>query len=212
MGRPGPARGRARADTRARRRITRGAWGRLTLRASTITVYDQTHERTRSPRQRSDLIAIAYPDLETARGVASRLGEASKGHLLDIDDLVLVERRDDGKIKLHQPSLAGMSALGGAAWGGLIGLLFLVPFLGIAVGAATGAAAGALSDAGIDDNFMKDLGASLEPGTAALVALVRNANMDRLLEQAQVPGKVLRTSLSGDDEEHLRERLESVGS
>ena len=53
---------------------------------------------------------------------------------------MIVERKDDGKIKLHQPSLAGAGALGGAAWGGLIGLIFLVPFFGMAIGAASGAA------------------------------------------------------------------------
>ena len=43
-------------------------------------------------------------------------------------------------------------------------MLFLAPFLGMAVGAATGAAAGAASDAGVDDAFMKSLGAKLQPG------------------------------------------------
>jgi uncharacterized membrane protein len=160
----------------------------------------------------SDLIAIAYPDVETARSVAGRLGEASKGHLIDIDDLVIVEHRDDGKIKLHQPSLAGVGALGGAAWGGLIGLLFLVPFFGMAVGAATGAAAGAMSDSGVDDDFMKELGTELSPGNAALVALVRNVNTDKLLEDVKVPGKILRTSLDDEGETRLREALAQAGS
>lgn len=160
----------------------------------------------------SDLIAIAYPDVDTARTVAGRLGDAAKGHLIDIDDLVIIEHREGGKIKLHQPSLAGVGALGGAAWGGLIGLLFLVPFFGMAVGAASGAVAGAMSDAGVDDDFMKDLGTELEPGSAALVALVRNVNTDKLLEDVQVPGKILRTSLSDESESHLREALAQAGN
>lgn len=160
----------------------------------------------------SDLIAIAYPDVETARKVAGRLGEAAKGKLLDIDDLVIIERRADGKIKLHQPSLAGVGALGGAAWGGLIGLLFLVPVFGMAVGAATGAVAGAMSDAGVDDKFMKQLGEELQPGTAALVGLVRNVNKDKLLEDVQVPGTLIHSSLSEDADAQLREALEHAGA
>jgi uncharacterized membrane protein len=160
----------------------------------------------------SDLIAIAYPDVETARSVAARVGEAAKGHLIDVDDLVIVERRIDDKIKLHQPSLAGVGALGGAAWGGLIGLIFLVPFFGMAVGAASGAAAGAFSDTGVDDNFMKDLGERLQPGGAALVALVRNVNTDKLLDEVKVPGEILHTSLSDEGETRLREALEQAGS
>ena len=73
----------------------------------------------------SDLVAIAYPDLATAREVASNVGEAQKAHIIDLEDLVIVERQGDGKIKLHQPSLAGAGAAGGALWGGLIGLIFL---------------------------------------------------------------------------------------
>lgn len=160
----------------------------------------------------SDLIAIAYPDVATARQVASRVGEAAKGKLLDVDDLVIIERRDDGKIKLHQPSLAGVGALGGAAWGGLIGLLFLVPLFGMAVGAATGAAAGALSDAGVDDNFMKELGTQLQPGSAALVALVRNVNTDKIMSDIQVPGTIIHSSLSDEAEGNLREALEAAGT
>ena len=57
----------------------------------------------------SDLVAIAYDDLPTAQQVASNLGEAVKGHDIELDDLV-VERKDDGDVKLHQPSLAGLGA------------------------------------------------------------------------------------------------------
>ena len=83
----------------------------------------------------SDLVAVAYPDVATAREVTSNLAQAQKAHLIELDDMVIVERRDDGKIKLHQPSLAGVGAAGGALWGGLIGLIFLVPLFGMAIGA-----------------------------------------------------------------------------
>ena len=73
----------------------------------------------------SDLVAIAYQDLPTAQQVTSNLGEAVKGHEIELDDLVIVERKGDGNVKLHQPSLAGFGAASGALWGGLIGLIFL---------------------------------------------------------------------------------------
>jgi uncharacterized membrane protein len=112
----------------------------------------------------SDLVAIAYEDLPTAQQVASNLGEAVKGHDIELDDLVIVERKEDGKVKLHQPSLAGLGAASGALWGGLIGLIFFMPLFGMAIGAAAGAAGGALSDTGVDDKFMKRLGEELAPG------------------------------------------------
>jgi uncharacterized membrane protein len=160
----------------------------------------------------SDLVAVAYPNLETAREVASNVGEAQKAHLIELDDMVVVERRGDGKIKLHQPSLAGVGAAGGALWGGLIGLIFLVPFLGMAIGAATGAAAGAMSDAGVDDKFMKQLGTKLESGGAAVVLLVRQMNAEKLLAEVKIPGEVIQTSLTENGEQALRDALARAGA
>ena len=155
----------------------------------------------------SDLVAVAYPNLDTAREVASNIGAAQKAHLIELDDMVLVEHRDDGKIKLHQPSLAGVGAAGGALWGGLIGLIFLMPLFGMAVGAASGAVAGKLSDTGVDDKFMKELGAKLQPGGAAVIVLVRQVNAEKMLAEVKVPGEVIQTSLSSEGEQALRDAL-----
>ena len=160
----------------------------------------------------SDLVAIAYPDLDTARQVTANAAEAQKQHLLELEDLVIVERRDDGTIKLHQPSLAGAGAVGGALWGGLIGLIFFVPLFGMAIGAATGAAAGALSDTGVDDKFLKELGEKLQPGNAAVIALIRKVTADKLLAEIRIPGEVIQTSLSTESEQALRDALAAAGT
>lgn len=93
----------------------------------------------------------------------------------------------------------------------MIGILFFSPFLGFAAGAAAGAVAGALSDVGIDDNFMKELAASIKPGSSALFLLIRRATLDKVLaEIAGSGGTVLKTSLDHENEEKLREALETV--
>src|SRR3954463_9530037 len=128
----------------------------------------------------STLVAIAYPDAGTAEQVRAELIQATKEHLITLEDAVVVEHRQDGKIKLHQGmSLTGAGAAGGALWGGLIGLLFLAPLVGMAIGAASGAAAGKVSDVGVDDNFLKQLAEQLEPGAAALIALGRSDAPDK---------------------------------
>jgi uncharacterized membrane protein len=160
----------------------------------------------------SDLVAVAYPNLETAREVASNVGEAQKAHLIELDDMVIVDRRTDGKIKLHQPSLAGVGAAGGALWGGLIGLIFFMPLLGMAIGAASGAATGAMSDAGVDDKFMKDLGTKLDEGGAAVIVLFRQANAEKMLANVKIPGEIIQTSLDSDAEQTLRDALENAGA
>ena len=158
----------------------------------------------------SDLVAIAYKDLDTAHQVVSNLGEAQKQHLIALEDAVIVERKADGKVKLHQPSLAGAGAVGGALWGGLIGLIFFVPLLGMAIGAASGAAAGALSDTGVDDNFLKELGSNLDEGNAAVILLVREVTADKVIPEIKIPGTVIQTSLSNEDESALTAALEAA--
>src|SRR5919108_4729749 len=106
----------------------------------------------------ANLVAIAYDDLGTAKEVMGTVGDLVKEHSLTLEDAVIVEARGDGKIKLHQPSMTGAGAAGGALWGGLIGLIFFVPLFGMAIGAASGALAGKFSDTGVDDEFMKRLG------------------------------------------------------
>jgi uncharacterized membrane protein len=160
----------------------------------------------------ANLVAVAYDDLGQAQQVMSTLDRLRKEHLIELEDAVIVEHQPGGKMKLHQPSLAGAGAAGGALWGGLIGLIFLMPLFGMAIGAASGAAAGAMSDAGVDDQFMKDLGTKLEPGGAAVVGLVRQANMEKMLADVKIPGEVIQTSLSGDAEQALRDALSGAGT
>ena len=100
-------------------------------------------------------------------------------------------------------------------WGALIGLLFLNPLIGMVTGAALGAGSGALagrlSDYGIDDNFIRSLGSTIEPGSSALFVLVRSMTADRVLPGLQpFEGTVLRTSLSNEQEARLRQALQGV--
>lgn len=157
----------------------------------------------------SNLVAIAYPDHDTAEQVRRTLGEMQKEHIIELDDMVVVTRDETGKVKLHQSmSLAGAGAASGALWGGLIGLLFLAPLVGMAVGAAAGGATGKMTDLGIDDKFMKDLGTNLGQGGAAVIVLVRRSTPDKVLPRIrEFGGDVLQTSLSQEQEESLRSAL-----
>jgi len=161
----------------------------------------------------STLIAIGYPNAETAEEVRGVLVQATKEKLVDLQDAVVVEHRSDGKIKLHQAiSTTGAGAAGGALWGGLIGLIFLMPLFGMAIGAASGAVAGKVTDVGVNDDFMKQLGAKVPAGGAALIMLGRADAPERVLDRVKsYGGEVIQTSLDTEQEERLRAALgESV--
>lgn len=158
----------------------------------------------------SNLVAIAYPNRAAADQVRRTLIELQKEHVIELDDMVVVTRSEDGKVKLHQStSVAGVGAAGGALWGGLIGLLFLAPLVGMAVGAAAGGASGAMTDVGVDDKFMKELGTKLEAGGAAVIVLVSKSTPDKVIPRIkEYGGHMLQTSLSEEQEESLRAALE----
>ncbi|MFF8912195.1 DUF1269 domain-containing protein [Streptomyces sp. NPDC015032] len=161
----------------------------------------------------SNLFVIAYDDLATADQVRDKLLSMNREHLVDLEDVVVVERREkDGKIKLHQAvNHVGNGAVGGALWGSVIGLLFLVPFLGAAVGAAAGAAGGSAVDTGVNDDFMKELSTNLRPGAAAVFVLVKTSVRDKVIpEIVKFGGQLVQTSLSKEDEAHLQEMVKEA--
>lgn len=156
----------------------------------------------------SDLVIIAFPDEATAFAARAELTKLQKEYLIEMEDVVVITRDDAGKVMLHQAvNLTGAGAVGGGLWGGLIGLIFLNPLLGAAIGAGAGAISGKLTDIGINDDFLKDVGNSLEKGGSALAVLIRKMTADKVLARIEpflTGGRVLQTSLSGEQEARLK--------
>lgn len=159
----------------------------------------------------SELIVFVLDTESGAGELRDELERLQKEHLLKLEDAAVVIRKQDGKVKVNQAtSLVGVGALGGSFWGLLIGLLFMAPWLGLAVGAVTGAIAGKSTDFGIDDKFIKEVGETVEPGQSALFLLVSDVTPDKVIEDVKrYNPKVLRTSLSKEDEAKLREAFGS---
>jgi uncharacterized membrane protein len=158
----------------------------------------------------SDLIVIAFPDEASAFRARAEFVALQKDYLVEMEDVVVVTRSETGEVKLHQAvNVTAAGAMGGTIWGTLVGLLFLNPLLGAAVGAGAGALSGALTDLGIDDAFLREVGGSLDQGGAALAVLLHKMTADRVLDRiAGMGGRVIQTSLPGDVEARLRERME----
>lgn len=162
----------------------------------------------------SSLVVVGFPTADEAEQVRRDLVDIQREQLISLEDAVVVERDANGQVHLRQAlNLTTAGALGGGFWGSLVGLLFLNPLLGAAVGAGIGAASGSLSDLGINDGFMREVGETLPEGTAALFVLLRDSTPDRVIERlrAHAPhAKLLRTNLSHTDEERLRQLLEKA--
>ena len=160
----------------------------------------------------SDLIVVVFPTEAKAEEVRQKLLGMQKEYLIELDDAAIAVKDDKGRVKLNQLlNTTKTGAVSGTFWGTLIGLIFLMPLAGAALGAASGAIGGALTDVGINDKWMKDTAAAIEPGTAALFVLVRKVTGDKVLEGLKGEGgTVLKTSLDHTKEAALRAALAGV--
>jgi uncharacterized membrane protein len=166
----------------------------------------------------SELVVVGFDNPEEADRVLLKLSKLKKEYLIDLEDAVVVVRDEAGKVHLKQSiNLVSAGAttgfLSGSLWGTLVGLLFLNPIAGFVLGGAFGVGAGALSgslsDYGINDDFIKSLSETIPVNSSALFILVRKVQTEKVLaELSAVRGKVLRTSLSPDQEKKLQEALQ----
>ena len=165
----------------------------------------------------SDLICLAFKELDTADHFLNELRALQKEYVLELEDACVVIRDSDGKIHLKQSvNLVAIGASQGASRGmlvgTLIGLLFMNPLAGMLagglVGAGSGALQGKLADYGIDDNFIKSLGSTIEPNSSAIFLLVRKAVEDKVMPRlSHYQATILKSSLSDEQEERLKAAL-----
>jgi uncharacterized membrane protein len=121
---------------------------------------------------------------------------------LRMHDAVIVAKDDRGHTRIVETVdvTPAKGALSGTWWGMLAGLLIGGPvFLGAAIGgAAAGALYGKLVDKGLEDQWVKDMAAWIDPGTSALLLLV-DAGLDPAvideLKRFEGIGRVANTTL-----------------
>lgn len=156
-----------------------------------------------------NLTVLAFSNEPEAMQMLGTLKGLQAQNLIKIEDAAILTRGPDGKSKIHQLNdMVGAGALGGAFWGFLLGLLFFMPLVGAAIGAGMGALMGKMADLGIDDNFIKQVGAEIQPGQAGVFLLTREAVLDKVADALKpYKFKMIYTSLSKDDEARLRETL-----
>lgn len=169
----------------------------------------------------SDLVVIGFENPQKAEEVLWRFRALRSQDLLDLDDAVVVVRDEKGEINLKQSINlthydASSGLLSGGLLGAMVGLVFLNPAAGFLIGGMIGAGAGALSgslsDYGIPDDFIRSLAETIPVNSSAVFILARKVQPEKILaELSDVKGKILRTTLSPDQEKRLREVLAGGG-
>ena len=179
----------------------------------------------------AELIVVGFKkDMYRASDVLNQLQRMNEDWAVDLHDAVAVYRDNNGKLRVDQSfqMTTGEGAGWGGLWGSLIGATLAIPFTGGASGAAAagalaagalgggalGASWGALDaswwkdEFGIPDEFVKQIGAMVQPGDSAVYALLRTANPDKVAQAFRgYGGTILSTTLNRDQENKVEDVL-----
>lgn len=147
-----------------------------------------TTERPDDKGTAPTLVGISFDDpfraqefLTAARGLAAR-------HGFTLKDAVTVIKTPDGRTAVHEtidPQPA-RTALSGAMWAGLFGLILGGPVgwaAGIAVGAGAGVVGAKVIDLGIPDEWVTWFKKAVQPGTTIVALLVEDLDPDALVKE-----------------------------
>jgi len=166
----------------------------------------------------SDLVVIGYPDEQTAGRAWGELTRRQQGYLADLEDAAIVRRDQKGKLRITSPAhhAVAWGTLSGLFWGTVIGLLLLpvapvavpvAPMLSVAGGLA-GAGIGVGANLLIEEGFRRRAQDLLQPGTSALLIVLRGGEPGRFLEALRpYGGTILKTSLPPGAEDQLMKVL-----
>ena len=142
------------------------------------------------------IIGMSFDKTSRAEEVLLNLAHLAREGEITLTDAVVVYKGDDEKVHVRQTvdTGPGRGAMSGAIWGLLIGSLFGPAgfLIGAGAGAASGGLAGKLIDVGLDDNWVKEVGNWIDPGTSALLILVSEGVRPVVLrELSRFEGNVL---------------------
>jgi uncharacterized membrane protein len=150
------------------------------------------------------LWAIVYDDAERASRAREQVeqlafGPGNGAKYLVLLDLAVAVRNPDGTFTLERKPFPGVSnVLACTGVGFLVGLVLAAPMSGAAIGALVGTVGttAAISQAGISEEFIRDVEALMGPGTSALFVLDNAADMEVVLHAIQgLGGTVVRTNV-----------------
>jgi uncharacterized membrane protein len=135
------------------------------------------------------IVGISFEDVFRAQEFLTAATRLAAHGDFTIIDAVIVVKDGDGKTHVRETTdpQPGRSAMSGALWAGLFGLLLGGP-VGWVAGAAIGAGAGAVTakvvDLGVSDEWVAWFREAVQPGTATIVLLVTKLDRDALVAEA----------------------------
>jgi uncharacterized membrane protein len=143
------------------------------------------------------LVGVAFEKPMMAQEYLLAMGRLRTDGSLKLLDAVIVAKTVDGAVKVTETidPTPGRSALNGAMWTGLLGLIVGGPvgwIAGIGIGAGAGAVTAKIVDLGIPDEWVDWFKQAVRPGTSAVVILAEDVDIRALQREAErFPGAEL---------------------
>lgn len=136
------------------------------------------------------LVGISFDDSFRAREFITAAQRMAHRKELVLDDAVLIVKDESGRTTVTETTdpATGQTALSGAMWAGLFGLVLGGPVgwvAGVAAGGAAGAAVAKVIDLGVSDEWVKWFREAIEAGSATVALLVSEVNEGALLSEAK---------------------------
>jgi uncharacterized membrane protein len=153
-----------------------------------------------------DLYVAAYDDPDAARGDWDAIKLLAQDDVIKVDGLILVSRRNDGKIHVDDDFHEARRGAGrGAVGGAVIGLIFPPALLAsAAVGAGIGAGAGALLSHGEKAAIKADIEDTLPLNSSGIVAFFEEQWADDVEKALSNPSSVTKEKVDGDSADQVK--------
>ena len=159
------------------------------------------------------LVGISFGDAFRAQEFLTAVSRLAKNGSLKLLDAVIVTKDGQGDTTVRetidpQPLPSAMS---GAVWAGLFGLILGGPvgwIAGTAIGAGAGAVTAKVVDLGIPDEWVTWFRDAVQPGTSTVALLVSELHRTALIEEARrFTGQLVYANLDPSTLERLRAAL-----
>mgnify|MGYP001815437705 CR=1 FL=1 len=161
----------------------------------------------------SQLLVVTFGERETAGQAAERLKGLQSGGGVDIGDMAVVEKDEDGKVHVHHG--VDTTTAGGAAVGGFLGLLIglvFFPIGGLVIGAVAGGLIGRSLHQNVDKKLVEDVTNDLTENTSALFVIGSAASPAGVIGALEpYKGKVYQTTLDAETEAQVQAALDKEG-
>ena len=140
--------------------------------------------------EQQTLVGISFADAFRAQEFLTAVTRLAAHERLRLRDAVIVSKDPSGKTVVRETTdlEPGRSALSGALWAGLFGLILGGPVgwvVGAGVGAGTGAVAAKVIDHGVSDEWVAWFRETVDADTTTLVLLVEQLDREALVTELE---------------------------